>query len=113
MVAVGGGDVGVAVQSQQADGQVAERRHDAGRVPGSDQRFVFLIGHVTDPVELVLYLPVATDPGGQGSRAGIGVAGDEVDDLDGLPALLGDRTADLRDLGGAVEPDPGPGPARP
>jgi hypothetical protein len=35
-------------------------------------------------VELVLDLPVAADPGGQGGRAGIGVAGDEVDDLDGF-----------------------------
>src|SRR6185437_3582454 len=88
MVAIGGGDVGVAVQAQEADGQAAQDCHDAGRVPGSDQRFVFLVGHVTDPVELVLYLPVATDPGGQGSRADIGVACDEVDDLDGLLSFL-------------------------
>jgi hypothetical protein len=35
-------------------------------------------------VKLVLDLPVAADPGGQGGRASIGVAGDEVDDLDGF-----------------------------
>jgi hypothetical protein len=55
-------------------------------------------------VELVLYLPVATDPGGQGSRADIGVAGDEVDDLDGLLSFSRDRAAQLRDLGGAGDP---------
>ena len=113
MVAIGGGDVGVAVQAQEADGHVAQDCHDAGRVPGSDQRFVFLVGHVTDPVALVLYLPVATDPGGQGSRAGIGVAGDEVDDLDGLLSLSRDRAAQLRDLGCAGEPRSRTAPGRP
>ena len=38
---------------------------------------------------------------------GVAVAGDEVDDLDGLLAVLRDRAAQLRDLGGAGEPDPG------
>ena len=107
MVAVDGGDVGVAVQAQEADGQAPQRCHDAGRVSRSDQGFVFLVGDVTDPVELVLYVPVAADPGGQGVRAGVAVAGDEVDDLDGLLPLLDDRAAQLRDLGGAVELDPG------
>jgi hypothetical protein len=37
-------------------------------------------------VELVLYLPVAADPGGQDGGSGIAVARDEVDDLDGLLA---------------------------
>jgi len=78
-----------------------------GRVSGSDLGFVFLVQGVADPVELVLDLPVAADPGGQGLRAGIAVAGDEVDDLDGLLPLLRDRAAYLRDLGRAVEPDPG------
>ena len=58
-------------------------------------------------MELVLDLPVAADPGGQGGRAGVAVAGDEVDDLDGLLALVRDRAAQLRDLGSAGEPDPG------
>ena len=39
----------------------AQRCHDAGRVPSSDQRFVLLIGDVADRVELVLDLPVAAD----------------------------------------------------
>jgi hypothetical protein len=49
----------------------------------------------------------AADPDGQGGRVGVAVAGDQVDDLDGLLALLRDRAAQLRDLGGAVELDPG------
>ena len=57
-------------------------------------------------MKLVLYVPVAADPGGQGGRVGV-AAGDEVDDLDGLLALPGDRAADLGDLGGAGELDPG------
>ena len=40
---------------------------------------------------------------------GVAVAGDEVDDLDGLLAFLRDGAAQLRDLGGAVELDPGRG----
>ena len=58
-------------------------------------------------MELVLYLPVAADPGGQGGRVRVAVAGDQVHDLDGLPAFLRDRAAQLRDLGGAAELDPG------
>jgi hypothetical protein len=56
-------------------------------------------------VELVLDLPVPSDPGGQRGGLRVPVAGDEVDDLDGLLALPGDGAADLRDLGGAGEPD--------
>jgi hypothetical protein len=52
-------------------------------------------------------VPVAADPGGQGGRVGVAVAGDEVDDLDGLLAVLRDRAAQLSDLGGAGELDPG------
>jgi hypothetical protein len=88
VVAVGGGDAGMAVQAQEADGQAAQRCHDAGCVSGSDQGLVFLVGDVADPVELVLDLPVAADPGRQGGGIGVTIAGDEVDDLDGLLTLL-------------------------
>lgn len=47
-VAVRGGDVGAAVQAQEADGQAAQRCHDVGCVLGSDQGFVFLVGGVAD-----------------------------------------------------------------
>ena len=36
----------------------------------------------------VFYLPVAADPGRQGGGIGVAVAGNEVDDLDGLLAFL-------------------------
>jgi hypothetical protein len=39
------------------------------------------------PVELVLDLPVATDPGGRDGRFGVAVAGDQVADLDGAGEL--------------------------
>ena len=67
-VAVGGGDVSVAVQAQQADGQPAQRGHHAGRVSRPDQGFVLLVGDAADPVELVLDLPVPADPDGLESR---------------------------------------------
>jgi hypothetical protein len=54
-----------------------------------------------------LNIPVAADPGGQGGRIGVAVAGNEVDDLDGLLAVPGDRAPQLRDLGGSGEPGPG------
>src|SRR3984957_1812987 len=97
----------MAVQPQDTDGEAAERCHDTGSISGPDQRFVLLVGDVADPVELVLDVPVAADPGGQGLRGGGAVAGDQVDDLDGLLALLRDGAAQLGDLGGTVEPDPG------
>jgi len=57
-------------------------------------------------VELVLDVPVALDPGGEGGGVRAGVAGDDVDDLDGLLSLPGHGAADLGDLGGALELDP-------
>ena len=90
VVSVGGGDVGVAVEAEQADGEVAEGGHDAGGVSGSDLGFVFLVGDVADPVELVLHVPVPADPGGERGRVGgFGAgAGDEVDDFDGFLSFL-------------------------
>src|ERR1700677_4207763 len=107
-MAVGGGDVRVAVQAQDADGQTSQRRHDAGCVSCPDQGLVLLVSDVADSVELVLDGPGAADPGGQGLRARAAAAGDQVGDLDGLLALLDDRAAQLRDLSGALEADPGP-----
>jgi hypothetical protein len=49
---------------------------------------------------------VASGPGGQDGRAGVAVAGDVADDLDGLLPFLGDCAAQLRDLDGAAELDP-------
>jgi len=66
----------------------------------------------THPVKTVFYLPVAADPGGQGGRIGVAVAGNEVGHLDGLLAVPRDRTSQLRDLGGSGAPSR-PAPARP
>ena len=66
-----------------------------GRVSGPDQGFV-LRQVASRPVKLVLDLPVAADPGGHGSRVGVAVVGDEVDDLDGLLSLLRDCAPQLR-----------------
>ena len=81
--------------------------HHPGRVSRPDQRFVFQVSHVPHPVKTIFYLPMAPDPGGQGGRVDVFVAGDQVDDLDGLRPVLRDGAAQLRDLGGAVEPGPG------
>jgi hypothetical protein len=97
-VAVSGGDAGVAVQAQQADGQAAQRGHHTGRVSRPDQRFILLISHVADPVKPGFYLPVAADPGRQGGGtgaavAGSAVAGNDVHDPGGLLAFLRTGTA--------------------
>ena len=113
MVAVGGGDVVVPVQAQEADGEAAERCHDPGRVPGPDLGLVFLVGDVANPVELVLDVPVPADPRGQRLRVGVTVAGDEVDDLYGLLAVPGDRASELRDPERLRRTRSRPAPARP
>ena len=56
MVAVSGGDVGLAVQAQQADVQAPQRGHHTGRVSCPDLRFILLIGHVADPVKPVFFI---------------------------------------------------------
>jgi len=69
VVAVGGSDVGVAVQAQEADGQALQRRHQAGRISRSDQRFVLLVGDVADPVKLVLYVGRGPRVAGSAARS--------------------------------------------
>lgn len=58
-------------------------------------RAVFVVGHIADPVELVLDGPVSLDPGGQGCGWGIvaGGRGDQIHDLDGLLPGLGDGSS--------------------
>jgi hypothetical protein len=46
VVAVGDGDVSVAVGAQEADGQAAQGCRDTVRVAGSDQGLIFLVGDV-------------------------------------------------------------------
>jgi len=105
VVAVGGGDVLVADQAQDADGEAAERCMTRGAFPVLTS-VILLVSRVPHPAEAVFYLPVAVDPGGE--DLGIGAAvGDQVDALDRFLALLGDGAAQLRDLGSALELDPG------
>jgi hypothetical protein len=77
------------LQSRTGDGMTNSPHNDAGRVSCSDQGLVFLVRDVANvPLELVPNFPVAFDPGGQGGGIGLAVAGDDVDDLDGLLALF-------------------------
>ncbi len=50
VVPVGGSDVVVSVQVQEADGEAAQRCHHPWCVSRPDQGLVFLVGHVADPV---------------------------------------------------------------
>ena len=57
-VSAGGCDVGCACSAVQADGEVAEGRHDSRSVSGADLAEVFGEGDVADPVQPVLDAPV-------------------------------------------------------
>ncbi|WP_190815684.1 transposase [Saccharopolyspora pogona] len=54
VMSAGGGDVGVAGESEQADGGVAEAGHHLGCVAGADLAAVFVVGYVADPVQPVV-----------------------------------------------------------
>ena len=68
-----GGDADVPGQAQDADDQVPERGHDVGPGAGTGGGGVLAEGDVTDPMELVLNLPVAANPLGELVRASLGV----------------------------------------
>src|SRR5262249_24587808 len=105
------GDAGVAGQPQDADDQVAERGHDVRPGAGARGGGVLGEGDVADPVQLVLDLPVAADPGGELAGPGLlgGQAGDHVAGLGTPPAAAGPAGAagDLDGLGGVREREPG------
>ena len=58
VVAQGLCDVVVAVESEDADGGVAEGGHDLGAVADADLGVVFGVGDVAHPVQAVLDRPV-------------------------------------------------------
>ena len=96
----------------QADGQVAQDGHDLRAAAGAGLVEILTEGDVPHPVELVLDVPVAADPGGRVSGLGLfgGQGADGVDDLAAPAALTVDRRADagaLDGLGGVREPEPG------
>jgi len=61
-VAQGLCDVVVAVESEDADGGVAEGGHDLGAVADADLGVVFGVGDVAHPVQAVLDRPVTAQP---------------------------------------------------
>lgn len=106
----GGGDVRPAGLSDEADGEVAEGCHRAGRVSGADARGVLGEGYVPHVVQ-GLDLPMPTDQFGKLGRGGLpgSEAGDRVDRLDGgLPGRAIRATAlDLDGLYGVRKSRPG------
>ncbi|MGI5182402.1 tyrosine-type recombinase/integrase [Dactylosporangium sp. CA-152071] len=56
MVAVGGGDVGVAGEAEDVDGGVAEGGHDLRAGAGADLGSVFVVGDVADPYAVLSLL---------------------------------------------------------
>lgn len=63
-VAAGCGDVGVVVLAEHTDREVAEACHHAGQAAGAGSGGVLGEGRVADVVELVLDLPMPSDPVG-------------------------------------------------
>lgn len=98
-VTAGRGDVGGAAAVQQADGEVAQGRHDSRAVSGSDLGQVLAVGDVADPVQSVLDAPVPAQ--GVGELDGGGLLGSQVGDrVDrfGAPPAAGQRPAAAGDL---------------
>src|SRR3954452_7897075 len=60
VVALGRGDVGVPGESADVDRGVAQGGHDVWPGSGADGRVVLTERDIADPVQSVLYLPVAT-----------------------------------------------------
>src|SRR3954467_13659464 len=109
-VAVGGGDVGLAAESDDVDGGVAQGGHDLGAVAGVDAGVVLTLGDVADPVEAVLDRPVGAEPAGQQPWVGVAVAqgGYRVDGFHRRLGLAGAvAPADDLDRSGAVREQPG------
>ncbi len=61
IVATGGGDIRGAGGAQEADGGVAQRRHDLRDGPAADLGAIFIEGHVANPVGAVLDAPMVAE----------------------------------------------------
>ena len=103
------GDGAVPGRAEQADRQVAQGGHHPGAVPGTDLAGVLAEGHVADPVQAVLDLPLAADQPKQPGRVGLGggQAGDAVGQFGEpwLAAQVGDTALDHKQLGKVREGD--------
>lgn len=62
VVSEGCGDVGVAVASEESDGEVPEAGHHVGAVAGVRGVEVFSEHDITDPMDPVLDVPMMPDP---------------------------------------------------
>src|SRR5665811_505640 len=87
VVPEGLGDVGGPGQAEQADGQVPQGGHHLWAVAGANLAEVFTEGHVADPVQPILYAPMAAEPGRELVGAGL-VGGQVGDGVDGFGAPL-------------------------
>jgi hypothetical protein len=67
----GGGDADVPGHAQDADHQVAQGGQDVRPGSGAGGGGVFAEGDITDPVQAILDLLVAADPGGELAGAGL------------------------------------------
>jgi hypothetical protein len=110
VIPAGGGDVGVASQLHDPDGEVPQRCHDLGAVASADLGGVFAVGGVTDVVE-DFDVPVAAYPPGELGRGGLG-DGQASDGVDGNGAPLAgaqgpDTAGEAQRLGGVGEGEPG------
>lgn len=81
--ASGGGDLGGAHASDEADGGVAQGCHHTGSGPAAHERLVFVEGDITHPMGAVLDAPVVANQVEEAVSGGtLGwQAGDTVDDL--------------------------------
>jgi hypothetical protein len=89
-VAAGGGDVGCAGESVQADGEIAQSAHYGGTGAGADLGMILGEDDVADPVQAVLDAPVPADRLGEVIGADLvpGQVDDRVDGL-GVPFAAG------------------------
>ncbi len=92
------GDVRDAAQAQDRDREVAQARHDLGRVTGPYLTEVLTESDIANPVQPVLDMPVLADERGEPGRAGLmgRQTGDQVSDL-GLGGPAGERPASAGD----------------
>src|SRR5437879_293648 len=97
----GGGNLGQARAMQQGDRQIATSGENLRRVGGAKTGAVFLEGDIADVMRTVFDAPMATDESQKLERRGKlrREISDEIDDLGGGHALLGDGARHFSDLG--------------
>jgi hypothetical protein len=88
--------------TEQADGRVPQRGHDTRSVPPAHWGTVFIIDHITHPVETGFNAPMPANKGSDRCRIGLirGEIGDTQCDFVArvAPMPIGDRTIDAKGL---------------